>query len=181
MMCKLFFKVIINFSIKTFKIIFALMKNKDTEGLGCVLKRLQLPPHFNTNFRNRLFPKWIFKWPASSGSTGELIAALRRFKGNCDHTSWPEYFTRRPDRRPKTTLTLFCPHAQSRRQRSTAIRSSTSKAGVTSIWPASCCKRRNHHPSSIGEFGHSPLTIDPIEFVPLVFRHNRVLWNPNLQ
>lgn len=112
----------------------------------------------------------------------ELIAALQRFKRNCDHTSWPGlYFTIHALHSPKTTLTLFCPRVQSRRQRSTAIRSSTSKAGATSIWPASCCKRRNHHPSSIGEFERSPLTIAQIEFVPRVFRHSRVSRNPNLE
>lgn len=108
----------------------------------------------------------------------ELIAALQRFKRNCDHTSGL-YFTIHALHSPKTTLTLFCPRVQSRRQRSTAIRSSTSKAGATSIWPASCCKRRNHHPSSIGEFERSPLTTAQIEFVPRVFRHSRVSRNPN--
>lgn len=135
----------------------------------------------NNKFQSDLFPKWIFKWPVSSGSTW-VNCSLRRFKWNYAHTSWSGlYSTIRPCVPPKTTLTLFCPRVQSRRQRSTAIRSSTSKAGATSIWPASCCKRRNHHPSSIGKFERSPLTVARIEFVPRIFRHSRVSRNPNLQ
>lgn len=146
---------------------------------------------FNNSSRSRLFLKWIFKWPVSSGSTWVNCSFAARLNEIAIILLGPG-FTRRPDPRawararalsprPKTTLTLFCPRVQSRRQRSTVIRSSTSKAGATSIWPASCCKRRNRHPSSIGEFERSPLTIARIEFVSRVFRHSWVSRNPNLQ